>query len=93
MFSKGPGPKVLKTISENGGEVSRVVLQSKHGDIVKRVLSHMKKEGLVESSANGLRWTLTRKGKCLIGSGNGTEDQDEFCECCECTPCDCGWGN
>ena len=93
MFNKGPGPKVLKTISENGGEVSRVLLQSKHGDIVKRILSHMKKEGLVESSSNGLRWLLTQKGKCLVVPTPSSEDQDGFCECCECNPCDCGWGN
>jgi len=92
MFNKGPGPKVLKTISEHGGEVSRVILQAKHGDIVKRILAHMKQEELVESGSNGLQWKLTRKGRCLLGI-NSKEEPDEFCECCECTPCDCGWGN
>ena len=93
MFHKGPGPEVLRTISEHGGEISRVVLQAKHGDIVKRVLQHMKKEELVESSSNGLQWKLTRKGKCLLGTTSDPEPPSEFCECCGCTPCDCGWGN
>jgi predicted methyltransferase len=93
MFSDGPGQKVLKTISEHGGSMPRVKLQAKHGDIVKRVLSHMKKTGLVESSQNGLEWSLTRKGRSLVGPEHSPTDPSSFCEACECTPCDCGWGN
>ena len=91
MFRKGPGQKVLETIEDHGGSISRVALQAKHGDIVKRVLAHMKADGLVKSSINSLEWSLTRKGRSLLGPQGVVSP--EFCEACECTPCDCNWGN
>ena len=97
MFRKGPGLKVLQTIAEHGDDimssVPRVVLQAKHGDIVKRVLSHMRLQGLVESGERGLSWSLTTKGRSLLGPSVQGSPAPEFCDACGCLPCDCNWGN
>ena len=94
MFRNGPGQKVLQTISENGGSISRVTLQAQHGDVVKRVLAHMRTQGLVKSSKCGLEWSLTIKGRSLLGPQNeSTSSNPGFCEACGCVPCDCNWGN
>ena len=51
----------------------------------------------------GMAWQLQgwfgRTAMAMIEDGictveeDTTEDQDpEYCDCCECTPCDCDWG-
>ena len=85
MFKNGRGPEILKEISEK--RLTRKDLCKEFGSSAKRMLAFMKAEGLVMSDADGF-YGLTVKGKCLI-----PYKQSEFCEACECDPCDCGWGN
>ena len=43
-----------------------------------------------------MRFTLTRKGRSLVipkKMASTEEPTSGFCEACECSPCDCGWGN
>ena len=36
---------------------------------------------------------MIRNGICTDPNQPVSKDPDEPCEACECTPCDCGWGN
>ena len=85
MFKNGKGPEILKEISEK--RLTRKDLCKEFGSSTKRMLAFMTAEGLVVSDDNGF-YDLTVKGKCLVPFRD-----NEFCEACECTPCDCGWGN
>ncbi len=36
---------------------------------------------------------MIKEGICSDPNRPAVKDIDKPCEACECTPCDCGWGN
>ena len=81
-MKKDINEKVLTFLRENNA-VPRVVLQKQFGDVVKRVIGHLKSKGLVE--VVNLQVSLTKEGRL--------HSSPTFCDVCECDPCDCDWGH
>ena len=36
---------------------------------------------------------MIEQGLCSVPASESKEVDPEYCDCCECTPCDCDWGN
>jgi hypothetical protein len=95
MKITGLPKKILQEICEN--PVSRVDLDKKFGKSAKLAISSLCARHLAD-------WTFEKKdtqdapteiSKLLISiTPLGKQQIDpEFCSACECTPCDCNWGN
>lgn len=82
--------KILNLIKDHG--LSLKNLKEAFDFDIKKIIDSQESSGLIETSFKrikdgGLVETIeiTNLGKMHL--------DDEFCSVCECTPCDCNWGN
>ena len=76
------GKEILNTLRD-GNPVNRVDLCKRFGHRTKIIIAGLAIQGLIEA----------KKGIITISEAGKAFTDNEFCDACGCTPCDCGYGS